>query len=326
MIFSVTLILVLIIATLCLWVMQKRQAVEHMLLMEHGLCYLRQVCKILEHLPQHRGMASAFLNGDQGFKAKMLAMQGHIGADIEAIDQCMLGHPLPRTLTLRWEKIKRSWSSLQEEVSNISPNDSFERHTALITEVLNLISDCADDMRISAHPDPDLQNMARTTFNLLPTMIEVTGQARGIGTGAAAQGKVLTPVRIKLQFLHHRLSDTLTVSRQSIDACLNSAAMDSRIESGTISQGFSDTQAFLDTIAQNMLSTGTTQISAEEYFARGSRAFDSNIRLFNAIGKVLDSDLQQRIPRLKSGLKWSGGATTILAMLLLLAWMQLIAA
>jgi len=324
MIFSTSLALLCLICIPWLIVINKKKSLSHLILMDHGMCYIAHVRKALEHLPQHRGMANAFLNGDQSFKEKMNTMQKIIAEDIVAIDECMTRHPLPITMTSRWQQIKNNWHSLKSDFNSISPNDSFERHTAMITDILSLISDSADDMRINAHPDNDLQKIATTTFNLLPTIIEVTGQARGIGTGAAAKGNVVTAVRIKLQFLHDRLTHTLATTQQTIENCLqgNNAQFD--IKQQTTSNSFANTQLFLNSISQNMLVNEKPQISAEEYFSIGSKAFDSNIQLFDAISTALGEDLNHRIPRLKNKLRLSIIFSVIVLFSSLTIWQQLI--
>ena len=324
MTFSASLLLFCLVTLPWLFVINKKKWLDHMILMEHGMCYIAHVRAILEHLPQHRGMANAFLNGDQGFREKMNNMQEIIATDIQAIDDCMSRHPLPRTLTSRWDLIKSNWHNLKNSVNTISPNESFERHSAIVTDILSLISDSADDMRISAHPDNNLQQIAKTTFNLLPATIEVIGQARGIGTGAAAKGIVVTAVRIKLQFLHDRLTKTLSTTQQTINSCLQNAGAQFMVKQQSISNSFANTQNFLSTISENMLTTGPSKISAEEYFSSGSKAFDSNIQLFDAISLALGADLSERIPRQKANLRWMilGSATLLVASLIF--WWQFI--
>lgn len=324
MIYSASLILLCLAVCPWLFVINNNKWLKHVLLMEHGLSYITQVRKALEHLPVHRGMANAFLSGDHSFQEKMNTMQVNIANDITAVDEYMSGYPLPQTLISRWQLIKNNWHSLKTDINSISPNESFERHTVIISDILSLISDSADDMRISAHPDDDLQQIAKTVFNLLPTTIEVIGQSRGIGTGAAAKGTVVTAARIKLQFLYDRLTKTLATTQQSIDICLQGSNSQFDIKQQTVNNSFSDTQLFLNSIAGNMLTNGKPQISAEEYFSIGSKAFDSNIQLFDTISTALGEDLKQRIPQLKNKLRLSVVGSVVVLISSLIIWQQFI--
>lgn len=324
MIFSASLISVCLVALPWLFVINMKNKLKHLILMDHGMCYINHVERALEHLPQHRGMANAFLNGDQSFQDKMHCMQKRIADDINAIEDCMIRHPLPTTLTSRWEQIKHNWSDLKQDLNNISPNESFERHTAVITDILSLISDSADDMRISAHPEQALQKIAQTAFNLLPTTIEVIGQSRGIGTGAAAKGNVATSVRIKLKFLHDRLSKTLATTQHTIEACLSANSAQFQLQPQALSSSVSNTQHFIDTISSNMLASEKPQVSADEYFAIGSKAFDSNIELFKTLSSTLGDDLSLRIPKLKKQLWLSIAISSLLSLCSVVVWQQYI--
>lgn len=81
--------------------------------MQHGMVYIAHVRKMLEHLPLHRGMANAFLNGDHSFQEKMNSVQTNIANDITTIDECVCHYTLPVTLTSRWQQIKTIWHSLK---------------------------------------------------------------------------------------------------------------------------------------------------------------------------------------------------------------------
>jgi len=297
---------------------------DHAVLMDRGMFYIAEVRKMLGHLPLHRGMANAFLNGDHSFQEKMDDMQKTIAGDMAAVDECMSRHAMPATLISRWQRIKDNWHNLRTNLGSISPNESFEKHSVIIADILSLISDSADDMRINSHPDNDLQKISRTVFNQLPATIEIIGQARGIGAGAAAKGNVVTDVRIKLQFLHGRLTRTLATTRQTIEACLQHSRSQFNIKQQAISDSFSDTQLFLSTLSENMLANGNLHISAEEYFSIGSKAFDSNIQMFDEISAALKEDLQHRIPRLRKNLKLSIAGSIVLLVSLAAIWQQYI--
>lgn len=148
-----SLLITILIATTWLVAIRQRRRLSHFQLMSHGMCYIHHVRKALGHLPQHRGMANAFLNGDQDFLEKMTKMQTEIGHDINAINDCMTRHPLTPVLLTRWDNIQNGWSTLKNELRTISPTDSFERHSVLIGEILYMVSDTSDEMRISEHPD-----------------------------------------------------------------------------------------------------------------------------------------------------------------------------
>lgn len=295
-----------------LFCLRCHQRLDHYQQMANGTRYISHIEKVLEHLPQHRGMANTYLNGDQSFLEKMKGMQQTLEQDINTIDQYHAQHDGHADILNRWQSIKHGWSSLKQEFQSLSAGESFERHSALIGEVLYLISDAADSMQLNNHPEPSLRKIIQTSFNLLPPIIENIGQARGIGSGAAAKGTLLTTIRIKLEFLHQRLGSNSNSTYSTIERCLQQNSLSQISREGLPHEGFghnitrtqSQTGDFLKTISTHLLGKKIT-ISAADYFSEGTAAFNGNLSLLNTITATLEQQITEMIPRLKSHLVWS---------------------
>jgi len=294
------------------------QRLIHYRQMAQGLRYINFIEKILEHLPQHRGMANAFLNGDKGFLEKMTEIQQILEQDVKKIDHYNAQHTVHNDLRERWQTIKNGWNTLKNRIQSLSASESFELHSALIGEVLYLISDTADRTNLSNHPDLRVRQIIQITFNLLPPIIENIGQARGIGSGAAARGTLLTAIRIKLEFLHQRLIATASNAYTTIERCIQDSS--SQIDRDNIARSQHQTEQFLGTMANRVLGEKIT-ISASDFFSEGSSAFNSNLTLLGSITTTLDQQANATIPKLKSHYVWSIAFTTgSFVMLALMCW------
>ena len=317
MMLSSALLAVMLIMGCGLCSLHCRQRLNHYRQMALGVRYINHIEKILEHLPQHRGMANTFLNGDKSFLEKMTGMQQTLEQDIKTIDQYHAQHTVHTDILARWQTIKNGWSNLKHDLQSLSASESFERHSALIGEVLYLISDAADRMSLSNHPEPSVRSIIQTTFNLLPPIIENIGQARGIGSGAAARGTLLTAVRIKLEFLHERLGATASGAYTTIERCIQQNSKN-QISRDSISSSQQQTVHFLETMVRHLLGDKIT-ISASDYFSEGTTAFNSNLMLLGGITATLDQQINSAIPKLKVRYLWSitiaVGGTIILALM-----------
>lgn len=287
------------------------QRLGHYRQMANGTEYITLVEKVLEHLPQHRGMANTFINGDMSFLEKMKGMQQTLDQDINAIDHYCARHQPHADITQRWQTIKTGWHRLRGEIQSLTAEESFERHSHLISEVLCLISDAADRTCLTAHPEPNMRKIIQTTFNLLPPIIENIGQARGIGSGAAARGTLITTVRIKLEFLHERLGHNASSAYSTIEQCMG------RNSSSQISNSREQTRQFLETISNRLLGDKIT-ITAADYFSAGTTAFNSNLALLSEITTSLEQQINGTIPKLKTSFIWSitlgvGGAILLIS-------------
>jgi methyl-accepting chemotaxis protein len=323
MMLSSALLAVMLIMGCGLCSLSCRQRLNHYRQMALGVRYINHIEKILEHLPQHRGMANTFLNGDKNFLEKMTGMQQTLEQDLKTIDQYHAQHTVHADILARWQTIKSGWGSLKQNVQSLSASESFERHSALIGEVLYLISDAADHMSLSNHPESSVRSIIQTTFNLLPPIIENIGQARGIGSGAAARGTLLTAVRIKLEFLHERLGATASSAYSTIERCIqqNSLAQTSytQISRDNISNSQSQTKHFLETMTHHLLGDKIT-ISTSDYFSEGTTAFNSNLMLLGNITATLDQQISNTIPKLKTRYLWSITIAVGGTLVLVLMW------
>jgi methyl-accepting chemotaxis protein len=318
MMLTSALVVVMLIMGSGLCSLHCRQRLNHYRQMAQGIHYINHIEKILEHLPQHRGMANTFLNGDKSFLEKMTGMQQTLEQDINTIDQYHAQHNVHADILSRWQTIKSGWGSLKQNVQSLSAGESFERHSALIGEVLYLISDAADRMSLSNHPEPSARQIIQTTFNLLPPIIENIGQARGIGSGAAAHGTLLTAVRIKLEFLHQRLSTTAHNAYSTIERSIQQN-VSFQISRDNIANSQRQTEDFLGTMSHQLLGEKIT-ISASDYFSEGSSAFNSNLALLGGITTALIQQINNTLPELKTRYLWSITLTVGSAIVLTLMW------
>ncbi|MBI3771120.1 MAG: nitrate- and nitrite sensing domain-containing protein [Gammaproteobacteria bacterium] len=281
-----------------LW--RQRQQVVYLETIIRGMSHVELARNLLEHLPQHRGMANALLNGDKSFQEKACTMQSTIDRDLEALKTAISSNAGQSVINTHQTQLETGWKSLKSDLKGLSAASSFERHTALITQVIYLISDIADEMRITAYPDETMRPIVHANLMVLPTMVEISGQARGIGAGVAAKGKITTALRIKIKFLHEHLNTALLDAHRTIETSLNRVKDKLHFDLSSLQASRTATQRLLDTIKDQLLKEEAISISASDYFAIGSAAFDNNLRLFDQLTQALKKDLQQRAPSLKS--------------------------
>lgn len=322
MMLSSALLLLMLIMGGGLCCLYCHQRLEHYRQMACGLGYIGHLEKVLELLPQHRGMANTYLSGDQGFLEKMTVVQQGLEQQLRNIDQFHAEAALHPELLKRWQGIREGWNRLRQAFQSLDAAASFERHSALIGELLYLISDAADRMQLTRHPEPRLREMIQTSFNLLPPMIENIGQARGIGSGAAARGTLLTTIRIKLEFLHERLGSHSASAYATLERGLQQSALG---EGGRarIATTRRQTGHFLETLSGRLLGERIT-ISSSDYFSEGSAAFNSNLLLLGEITASLDQQVNGAIPALKSRLHWSITLAVGGSMLIITTWWSLL--
>lgn len=184
---------------------KKRQMrLEHLRGQLHGIAITGALKKLLTQIQQHRGMVSAYLNGDQSFKYKIPALQADIGRQLELIAG-QLKHSPPHIPA--FSGIDGGWRRLYPSMPNLTKEESFEQHCLLIGSILNLIGDIAEHSQLHRESICPF-GLIEILWHLLPDTAEAIGQARAIGTGIAAAGHCQIIERIKLGYLVTRIRQT----------------------------------------------------------------------------------------------------------------------
>ena len=252
-----------------------------------GLAHIERISLLLAHIPQHRGAANAYLNGDHSFKSKLDELQHAVAADLEHIKQGDITTPLPVACDARRQSIEQQWLAIQAHLTQLAPPECFEQHSRLISDVIYLIGDIADQFGLSSHPASAIASLSHTGLTLTPQMVEICGQARGLGTGAIAKGVINTPTRVKLSFLHKYLQE----AQRQVTAITEQYNRDDNgnplIDTDLLNRRAQYTSKLLATMEQQLLTGEKPTIEASDFFALSSNAVESNMALITKAIEVI---------------------------------------
>lgn len=163
-----------------------------------GLEYIKTVRQLYQHIPQHRGLTNAYLNGASDFKSKIIQKRQTIVADIAAID--IIDHQLGDEFEAHelWSKIKQTWQQLESQENSVSTKQIFEQHTQLIARIYELFEHVSNKSGLVLDPALNTSFIMDTIVYRLPDITEKLGQSRGLGAGIAASGMSSVDQRITL--------------------------------------------------------------------------------------------------------------------------------
>jgi len=256
-----------------------------------GLQDISHLRRLLEALPQHRGMANALLQGDESFRGKLATLQSQIDKSMSEMDTrlCLGNH---WGVAVRARHVLDAWSNIKQQFNSMTAPESFGRHTALITELLYLINDVADAAGLLTEADSNAR-LIDAAINTLPLVTETLGQARGIGTGVAARGKCATDMRVKLRYL---LANTRRVADEVGQAVRGTLAEERATQKGTVQEtdlktragqaldeSQQATQAFLSLLESGIIHDRPVDVAPTDVYAAGTEAIQHSFTLLDAI-------------------------------------------
>lgn len=249
---------------------------------QHFLKIIVQARQLFEHLPQHRGIANAFLQGDLSFKQKLTEARNQIDRDITQLDLSLEGE---NPLVSRWRDINSRWDSLKLTLASLSPGESFQRHTELITELTYFIGDAAEASKVQ-DGKAYFHDLGDVVFHQLFWVMEFMGRARGVGMGVASVGKMSVANRVKLGFLHQRIEQTTALTQKTLGRILSkhTSLATQRV---LVSEGQAAAISFSQLMKNELLEVKSIKIKPTDYYDSASLAIGKNLLLFDGLLPVI---------------------------------------
>ncbi len=265
-----------------------------------GLQYAVQVSALLELIPQHRGMTNGLLRGDENFRARIAAMQPALEkalADADAADQ-RWGAELQ--LHEPWQQVRSRWLRLHDNARQLSADTSWQQHTDLIADYLDLVFRITVNSSLYTEDDPATRHMIEVNFHYLPQLIEALGQLRGSGSGMIADGKItmeehheFTRLISAVSVLSHEVQRNMGFAFER-SWPLRTAFADSANQTASQADGYA-------ALAQaQVLQPAVPAISAPLYFDHGTEAISSGYRLLKMTTEHNRENFERDIKSLNS--------------------------
>ncbi len=283
----------------------------------HGLQYIVGVRELLEDTQQHRGVMAALLGGDESMRVRAQSIRADVDRSLEALRQIeQRGQGLEGTAT-RVEDISRHWREISG--STISAQDSYRRHTAMIAELLALISLVADVSEITLDPHLDSYYLGDALVQRLPHLSEIMGQARALGSAAAAAGRLEAEQRLELAILSSNMQRYSTDLESGLQAAVRANPALNTALAAAVQSSAQGIARFSDILQRRVLDSEMIAIPAGEIFDAGTDSITRTFALYDTIVPELQALFEARIQtttrtRLVALL-------TVLAVLLLMAWL-----
>lgn len=266
---------------------QNSAAAHHRL---QGLQDIMELRRLLEAMPQHRGMANALLQGDESFREKLQSLQRQIDADLKPVEAMAASGRWG--VAERVRQIVTLWSGIKQQLASFSGPESFQKHTALVSQILYLLNDVGEASGLLHSAGRSVEaSLADVIINQIPPMTETMGQARGMGTGVVVQGRCATAARVKLSYLLQKTRQVSTKVVKALTAALNQDAALKRQAGSTLESMEAAAGGFLDMLEGEVIITGPIKLSSTDYFNAGTGAIQRSFALLDTLIAALQARL-----------------------------------
>ena len=173
------------------------------------------------HIPEHRGMMNARLNGDSSFDAQIKTIRVRIKEDIGRVEATCASETFDSATKSKWGEIKSAILATLLDSDTLDARESFALHTEHIAHVFGLTKVIGEQFRTSMSRTDLFEFYAiKILSDDIMSIAEHIGKVRGIGTGTLAkkrasdeEKKVLidnsSMIKAWLQILHTDIQSLL---------------------------------------------------------------------------------------------------------------------
>lgn len=234
-------------------------------LANHGLEGCRQLLLLVKALQRHRGLSSGFLAGDPTFAPAMSKAQAELDALFISFAPIARGESdmtWPCFTYNEWIMLRHHWDVLKVELETLSVDQNIARHSKIVDQMLEWLAALGEARLALAFPHRLPRGLALNYAHRLPALAECLGQARAIGSAAAACGSCPAATKGKLIYLASRAESLL----QRIGEPAGHPA-------GAIA--ISATKRLIQVIRADLIESQQISLSATAYFDQASRTIDA---------------------------------------------------
>ncbi len=264
---------------------------------EHsGLTYIKSIRQPIEYLQQHRGMTAAYLNGATEFKDRIMQKRNSVDeklAELKQVDQ-QLGKKLGTGDSI--SKLMQQWTAIKANSMNMNIAEAIKVHSALIADMLRLMSQVADASEITLDPKLDSYHLGAALVSNLPNMLENMGQARALGSSVAAKGGFANQkIYTKLAVLSNNIDRYFESVRDGLQAAYDeNPRLGEKLKGATESNNnaIREMQTFLN---NELLNKDTITVSSDAVFDKATDAISGSYKLYDALVPELDKLFAERI-------------------------------
>lgn len=239
--------------------------------------FIQVARRLVEHLPQHRGMANAFLKGDVSFQEKILALQKVIEEDFVELGR-IAALPFSVFEVSIFQAINKDWLYIKNNVFNLDAETSFSQHSLLISRLLDQIEDTCE--LTSLYESSDNKLLIKALASDLPRLTESLGQARGLGAGVAAQASCSLAEQLKLKFLVTKCDK---IFEETLGPLLNSSDKAISAHDGVFRACLEKGRGFVATVRNELIETQEIRIEPAQYYTNATQAIEESFRLFDSL-------------------------------------------
>ena len=265
-----------------------------------GLEYLEPLEQVLSTIPLHRDLSIRLLNGNGALAEDRASAAAAVNAALANLVETQEQFGGLDTQSYI-ENLQSDWQALEGRILTISPDVSFEEHSALISEnVLPLLDQVGDRSGLGRSANLSEYYLAQLSLETLPRLSESLSQLRDQGSSVLARGGLITAQeRQTLNDLAQEIETDFAIVNRDINITTE--------DNPAYAQDLNDSLSEFESLANYTLALTDyilsprfhNDISQALFFEKATRSVDAGFAFLNTNADTLDQELNEQISNLR---------------------------
>ena len=259
---------------------------------------------------KHRGSSAQWFAGNQGIKSTITSLENEMSQAFSIAEKGLVQDIFTKQSGQDLAALQQTWKNLLlARINNISPADSFQRHSHWITQVDKLINNIATQAGLNLDLDLASYELMNITVFEIPELQEALGQLRGIGAGVATKGSFDSNSFVSASTLYSSIQKHIDIINQEF-LMLN--ALSSDFVPAEFEQSKAIIKKFQSVTDTQLLQPDKPTISGSDYFSQGTNVIKKITSLHKAVNSIYQHTLENNKDAMFNNLVLILGVFTLL--------------
>lgn len=292
--FISTLFVAAIIYLFTTWAIDQQSTINYMKSEQEGIRQIEEIWPLAIQLQQHRALVSDYENGDGSLLGEIEAKQVEVQQVIADMEETFNQQLFPQTYK-QFQNVIMQWEKLKVTYNQYTESESYEQHSALVREVLQMIELASDESLLTLDVEMDTHDMMNLLVHDLPMLIETTGVLRGQGNTALMTNTLTEEARLKIYLKKSLSRDTAAAISSTMEKLQSDYPGKYTSLLNQLKHVNTMSEQFLTVLEQEIVHSSAYTIEIDEYFDQATAVITAMNDVYVALGHEMIDQLEMRI-------------------------------
>ncbi|UPG62013.1 nitrate- and nitrite sensing domain-containing protein [Metabacillus endolithicus] len=145
-----------------------------------GTKVLSELYPLIQLTQQHRGLTVNVISGDQSAESKLQEVRGKITTQMDSFQAALSKETSMEKVSDDVKSVVQEWEKTKDTTLTMSVGDSVAQHNQLISLMLQMLLDIADETNLTLDSDLVNNHMNNLLVQTLPQITEFMGKSRAL--------------------------------------------------------------------------------------------------------------------------------------------------